>query len=165
MQANFIRPAMNYGLIIGALFSFNFLLSVSSNPYAGLISNIIIILIPVFFYKVTVRLRANECEGVITFHQAFHFIVRIVIYGTLISALTKYIYVRFINPEYSDILFERSLQMLTELVKTPVGQEEQEAMREMYRPMNFTCVISIGVYLAGVVMALILAAIIKKEED
>lgn len=165
MQSNDIKPAMQYGLITGVLFSLNFLLSVAGNPYAGALSNVISILIPIVVYQLTVRFRTTECDGILSYYGAFRFILRLFIYGSLISAMTKYIYLKFINPECSDMLYEHSMQLFTQIMKTPVGKEEQEALKEMYSPVNYTLVLSIGDYIAGVIVALIMAFFIKRDTN
>lgn len=164
MQQNIFRSSMFNGLIMGGLFSLNFLFSVISNPYLSLLSYLLIIYILIYTYKSTVKYRDNENNGIITFGKAFTFITLTYFFAGVISGIVKYIYLQFIKPDYLSLALDQSLVMM-EKMNFPITDQQIELMQSMMKPATYALeVIWLNLFL-GMIIGLIMAAFIKKEKD
>jgi len=92
MQPSISKSAMFNGLIMGVIFSINFLLSVSKITSLVLLTNVIAVLIVVGIYRQSIKFRDTECEGFITYWKSFSLILLTFFYAALISSVIKYIY-------------------------------------------------------------------------
>ncbi len=164
MQPNIIRSAMSYGLIMGLLFSINFLLNVSGNNVLfSLLGYAVTIVIIVAAYKMAIHFRDNDCEGYISYGKSFSLILLMFFFGAIISALTKYVYCQFINPEYLENVMQQSIQML-ESMNFPMVDEMYENMESLMNPFSFaTQYIWINVLL-GAITGVVMATFVKKEK-
>ena len=164
MQQNIFRSSMLNGLIMGGLFSVNFLFSAMTNPVLSLLSNLIIIYILIYTYKSTVKYRDHENEGSITYGKAFSFITLSYFFAGVISGIVKYIYFQFIKPDYLMAALDQSLVMM-EKMNFPVSDQQVELMESMMKPATYALeVIWLNIFV-GMIVGLIMAAFIKKEKD
>lgn len=99
MQPNIIKSSMSNGLILGILFSINFLLSITKITPLVLISYGLMTFILVVTYRTAIRFRDKECLGEINFGKAFSFIILTYFFAALISSVVKYVYFQFIDPD------------------------------------------------------------------
>ena len=164
MQPSISKSAMFNGLIMGVIFSINFLLSVSKNTTLVLLTNVIAVLIVVGIYRQSVRFRDTECEGFISYWKSFSLILLTFFYAALISSVVKYIYFQFINPDYLDQMFQESMKMMRTM-KFQITDESTDQMKSMLKPATYTLVYVWINVLMGAIVGFIMAAFIKKEKS
>ena len=158
------------GLIMGALFSVNFLFTTSKNLIFLLLSYLIITLIIVLMFRMTKRYRDVECGGYIRYWRAFNYVVLTFFFAGIISTVFKILYTTFINPEYLTVLLEQSMQQIEqnrgifERLNLPLDDNYYAELERQMRPVNYSIqTIWINV-LSGTLLGLILAAIVKKQK-
>jgi hypothetical protein len=164
MQPNIMKSAMHNGLILGVIFSINFLLSVSKITALILFTYAVAAIILVMLYKIAIRFRDIECQGVISYGKAFLYIILIFFYAALISTVVKFIYLRFIDQSYLEIIFQDTMKML-ETMKLPMNSAEIERTESMFKPLNFSLLYIWSNLLIGTFVGLIMAAFVKKEKS
>jgi len=164
MQPNILKSAMLNGLIMGVVFSLNFLLSISKIPSLTLLSYVVVTFILVGMYKLSIRFRDVECEGVITYGKAYSFILLTFFFAAIISSVVKYVYFQFINPAYLEQLLQDSMKAL-ETLKFPIDEAAYEQMGKMMKPASFTLQYIWLNVLMGSFVGLIMAVFIKKEKS
>jgi hypothetical protein len=164
MQPNIIKSAMLNGLIMGVLFSINFLCSLSQITAIILLSYILMIYILVAVYRSTVKFRDVECNGVITYSKAFSYVLLTFFFASLISSIAKFVYFQFVNPNYLDTIFQESMKMLQKM-KFPIDDESMKQVESMLKPASFSLqFIWINVFI-GSLVGLIMAVFIKKDKS
>jgi len=152
------------GLIMGVIFSINFLLSVSKITSLVLLTNVIAVLIVVGIYRQSIKFRDTECEGFISYWKSFSLILLTFFYAALISSVIKYIYFQFINPAYLEEMFQESVKMM-KTMKFLITDESTDQMKSMLKPATYTLVyVWVNVFM-GAIVGLIMAAFIKKEKS
>ena len=164
MQPNIIKSTMFNGLIMGALFTLNFMISLSKNSILGILSYLIVAGIVFLMYKMSVQFRDKECEGNITYGRAFLFVIYTFFFAALISSIVKYFYFRFINPSYLDELLQESLKAM-EMMKFKIDDEAYNQVSDMMKPANMALqFIWVNMFI-GMIVGLIMAAFVKKEKS
>ena len=163
MQSNIFKSSMSYGLILGALFSVNFLLSLTNNSLLGLLSWVVVAAILVATYKMAVRYRENDCEGFISYGKAFSLIALMFFFAAIISAFVKFIYLQFIDVTYLERQLEQAMLML-ESMSLPIPNESYEIMTTMLTPIFFSITSIFTNMFLGVFTGLIMAAFVNKEK-
>ena len=164
MQPNIFKASMFNGIIMGVIFSVNFLFSVSKITLLITFTNIIAVLIVVLIYRLSVKFRDTECEGFITYRKAFLYILYSFFFAALISSVVKYIYFQYINPSYLESMFQETMKMLTSM-KYPITDAVETQTRSMLKPASYTLIyIWVNVFM-GLIVGLIMAAFIKKEKS
>ena len=164
MQRKIINSAMLNGLIMGFLFSINFLFSISKNTTFLLLSYTLAAIIVVTMYRMSVRHRDVDCEGVISYGKAFLFILLTFFYAALISTVVKYVYFQFINTGYLENMFQESIKMM-QLLKFPMNDAEIAQMESMFKPASFSLIYIWTNLLLGTIVGLIMAAFVKKNKS
>ncbi|MDD3321838.1 MAG: DUF4199 domain-containing protein [Paludibacter sp.] len=164
MQPNIIKSAMTNGLILGVLFSVNFLLSVSKSIPLVLLSYGLMAFILVLTFQFSKRFRDKECNGIISFGKSFSFILLSYFFAALISSIVKFIYFQFINPEYLSKLLNESMKAV-EMLKLPIDSASYEQMEGMMKPATFSLqFVWLNVFM-GTIIGLIMSPFIKKEKN
>jgi hypothetical protein len=158
------NSAMQNGLILGAIFSVNFLLSVTQNPFLSLLSNILAIGLLFILYKMAVRFRETECEQVISYWKAFLYIILMFFYASLISAIFKFVYLKFININYLDQIFNQMMKVFEEF-KIKIGDSDIKEAEAMFRPLNFAIISIWSNMIIGTITGLIMSIFIRKEKN
>lgn len=164
MQPNIMKSAMHNGLIVGVIFSVNFLLSVSGITALVLLTYAVAIIILIMLYKIAIRFRETECDGAISYGKAFSYILLIFFYAALISTVVKFIYLRFIDQTYLESIYQETMKAL-EAMKFPMNTPEMEQAEKMFKPLNFSLLYIWSNMLLGTIVGLIMAAFIKKEKS
>lgn len=164
MQSNLLKTSMINGLIMGVLFSLNFLISVPKNTILGILSYFIMAAIVVIMYRMAIRYRDNDCEGYISYGKVFSLIIYTFFFGALISSLVKYIYFKFIDTTYLDNLLQESLKTM-EAMKFTVDDNAYNQMSEMMKPASMALQYIWVNMLGGLVVGLIMSAFVKKEKS
>ena len=164
MQSNIFKSAMINGLIMGVLFSVNFLLSISKVTFLILLSYLVISFIVVGIYRMSIRFRDVECGGAIRYGKAFSFIVLTFFFAALISSIVKYVYFQFINPTYLDELLNESLKAI-QMLKIPIDKASYDQMAKVMKPATFSLQYIWMNVIVGTILGLIMAAFVKKEKS
>jgi hypothetical protein len=164
MQPNILKSAMLNGLIMGVIFSLNFLLSISKVPSLTLLSYVVVTFILVGMYRLTVRFRDVDCEGVITYGKAYSFILLTFFFAAIISSVVKFVYFKYINPNYLDQLLQESMKAL-ETLRFPIDEAAYLQMGKMMKPASFTLQYIWLNVLMGSFVGLIMAAFIKRDKN
>ncbi len=164
MQPTIIKSAMVNGLIMGAMFSINFVISIAKITILGLLSYVIITLILVGIYKMVIRFRDVDCKGEITYWKSFSFILLTFFFAAIISSVVKYIYFQYINPDYLAQMFEESMKLM-EKMNFPMNDASVAQMESILKPATFTLqYIWINVFM-GSLVAMVMSGFVKKEKD
>lgn len=152
------------GLILGILFSVNFLISLTGSGFAGFLSFLITILIVYYTYRSVVKFRETECNGAITYGKSLAYIVLSFFFAALIGAAVKYFYVAFINKDYLDTLLQETYKMM-DMMKFPVTEEAYIQLEKMMSPVGFAFQsIWVNVFL-GLLLGLIMSIFVRKEKS
>lgn len=165
MQPNIMKSAMKSGLILGVLFSLNFLLSLSNNTFLNILTYLIMAAAIVAIYRMTIQFRDKELGGYITYGRSFLFILLSFFYGALISSLVKFLYFQFINPEYLENLFNETMLLMENLGLADQEEIYEENLNTLLRPASFAIQYIWINMLGGVVVGLIMSAFTKKEKS
>lgn len=164
MQTNFLRSVMINGLILGTLFSVNFLMSASGLAFMSLLSLVLMVVIIAVMYKLTVRFRDTESNNVISYRVSFSYILLSFFFASLISSAVKFVFFKYIQPDYLEQAMEQSFQLL-ETMKMPNMDEALEQMDKMMKPANMALqFIWLNTFM-GTVVALVMSAFVKKEKS
>lgn len=163
MQSKIRKSAMQNGLIMGVIFSVNFIFSVSGTYLLGFLTNVITLVILWVMYKMAVKYRNNECEGTITYVNAYRYISSVFFYASLISAIVKYIYMKYIDANCAQWLFNQAVQA-QQLFQLKGSTEEQDALQQVYTPINYAILFIAVNNMLGMVLGLIMAGFIKKDK-
>jgi len=168
MQSNVYHAAMKYGLLMGVLFSVNFLFSISTTPFVALLSYLLIAFILVLTYRFAVAYRDKDNGGTCTFGQAFFFIFLLYLFAAIISSVVKYVYFKFIDVNYLSELLNKSsaiMQQIQEQFKLEVPDDYYDSMEKMMNPAMYTLqFIWVNAILGGLV-GLIMAPFVKKSKS
>ena len=155
---------MQNGLILGGIFSLNFLLSTSKSSPLIFITYFIAALIVSMLYRFSIKFRDVECEGVITYGRAFSYIILLFFYAALISTVVKYIFFRFINPGYLETMFQDTMKMM-ETLKFPMTSAEIDQTESMFKPLSFSLLYIWSNIIMGTLVGLIMATFVKKTKS
>jgi F0F1-type ATP synthase assembly protein I len=164
MQPNIIKSSMQNGLILGILFSVNFLLSISKAVPLVLLSYLLMGFILVITYRTTIRFRDIDCLGSINFSKTFSFIILTFFFAALISSIVKYFYFQFINPDYLAKLLDDSMKAV-EMLNLSFGTSSYDQMEKMMKPATFSLQFIWMNVLMGTLIGLIMAPFIKKDKN
>jgi len=164
MQQNIVKSAMINGLIMGVIFSFNFLIALPKSSILAFLSMAIICIIVVMMYRMAVKFRDNECEGTISYGKSLSYIILTFFFGSLIAALVKFIYAQFINREFPDYLMQVQLKLLDSW-KIPIDENMYSQLEKMNSPIGLAAQTIWSNVLLGIILGLVLAFFVKKEKS
>lgn len=164
MKPEALKHAMYFGLILGVIFSLNFFLSTLVGVWFTSLQWVVTLSIPYIVYRLTVDCRERVCDGAISYGVALWYGIQLFFYAALISAVFKFIYFKFLNPEYLSNMLGETLRLLDELkVSSDTFNEEQmrELMTPLYMSMQY---VWLDVFL-GLLVSLVTAIFAKKEKS
>jgi len=164
MKANIVKSTIRSGIILGGLFSINFLLSIPSNVITGLLTWVMIAIIIVATLRLSREYRDKELEGFISYGKSLGFILLSFFYASLISAFVKIIYFQFINPNYLIEIYNQTM-LLMEQFGFPITAEFERSMNSLLKPVPYSFFSIIGNMFYGLILGLIMAAFVKKEKS
>jgi hypothetical protein len=164
MQPTIMKSAMQNGLIMGVIFSINFLLSASKILPLVVITYAIAVTIVFLIYRYTIRFRDLECNGEISYGRAFSYIILLFFYAALISTAVKYIFFRFINPGFLDTMFQDTMKMM-QVMKMSMNNAEIDQTQKMFTPLSFSMLYIWSNVIMGVIVGLIMAVFVKKDKS
>ncbi len=162
-----MKPAVKYGLIsgiVGVLFNLVMYITGINRTSSIQIIQWLTVIIPIAFMYMAIKTYREEIgNGWITFGKAFNqaFIVGIV--GGLIGSVYHFLYLKFIDPTYSDYLMQVQLEKMTER-----GMSDEiidKAMKQMEPFMTPVVQLGFAIFFSlfiAAVLGLIMAGIMKK---
>ncbi len=162
MRAEMNRHAMNFGAIMGLLFSVNFL--VTTIKSLAFCQYIFVVIIVYAVYKFAVHCRENVMEGYISYGSALWYVMQLFMYGSMISAMVRYVFYQFIKPDFLQNQLNETMQALqnTSMADMISGEVYQQTV-EMMTPLNMALQSIWLNLILGLLLGLVVAAIVKKQ--
>lgn len=127
----FYQDAMKYGTYLGAFWALTYILLFRSfnSPALSLLASAMFISSPFVAGKLTIRFRKNECGNYMKYPQAWTFLFCMYLCATLLSTLTNYIYLNYIDGGATLAEMTRILTEASSTQEIEVSAKEQlEAM-------------------------------------
>jgi hypothetical protein len=164
MGTDMNRHAMNFGAIMGVLFSLNFL--VVTIKSVAFLQYFLIVAIIYCAYRFVVDCREKILGGAISYRSALWYVIQLFMYGSMISALVRYLFYAYIKPDYLQILLNEAMQTLqnSSMASLVNGDVYQQAL-EMMTPLNMALQTFWTNLILGLLLGLILAGIVKRNEN
>lgn len=165
MQTSLTSSATKYGLIIGLFLAFNFLFATANNIILFYFSNLFFLLTFFYVYRFTVQFREKERNGVISYGDAFLYVMLLFFFGGILYAGTIFIYCKIINPTFlvnlynSKPTFEQINSNFTQL-----GYPKDFYKRMLTSPPAYALISIAGIAMIGVTTGVIMGFFIKKKE-
>lgn len=161
-KSNPVAHAMRYGLVLGACFTANFLLSASSTPLLALLTYPIQIYIWVFAYRSARTFRDNECGGIIGYRSVVSYITQLFFFGALIGGVIELIYLKYIAPDYLENMFNEAMLLLEQL-NIDLPEASIDTAHSLMRPTQYVLQFITGKCIGGLLLGLIYAFFIRKK--
>lgn len=164
MGADMNRHAMNFGAVMGLLFSLNFL--VTTIKSIAFLQYLFVIVIIYCAYRFVVHCRENVMNGAISYGSALWYNMQLFMYGAMISALVRYVFYSYIKPDFLQNQLNETLMALqgTPMAEMISGEVYQQTV-EMMTPLNMALQAIWLNLMLGLLLGLILAAIVKRSEN
>ncbi|MBO5345815.1 MAG: DUF4199 domain-containing protein [Paludibacteraceae bacterium] len=158
------RHAMNFGAVMGLLFSLNFL--VTTVKSIAFLQYLFVIVIIYCAYRFVVHCRENVMNGAISYGSALWYNMQLFMYGAMISALVRYVFYSYIKPDFLQNQLNETLMALqgTPMADMISGEVYQQTV-EMMTPLNMALQAIWLNLMLGLLLGLILAAIVKRSEN
>lgn len=164
MQPTMTNSAMRNGLILGVLFTVNFLISASGVAMLGLLSYLITALIIYYTYRFTVNFRDKESEGFISFARAYWYVLLLFIFASIVSSFTKYFYLKFFGTAFLENMFNQNIAVFEQIMPS-VPEKMYDTMEILTNPEMFTIMTAWTNMFLAIIFGLIIAAMVKKEKN
>lgn len=164
MNVQMGRHAMNFGAIMGLVFSINFLITTIKSLV--FLQYIFIVAIIYLAYRFVIHFRDNVNEGEISYGYAFLYILQLFMYASMISAVVRYLFYSYIKPDFLQNQLNETLAALqgTPMANIITGDIYQQTV-ELMTPLNMALQAIWLNLLLGVLLGLILAAVVKKNKS
>ncbi len=163
MGAQMNRHAMNFGAIMGLLFSVNFL--VTTIKSLAFCQYIFVVIIVYAVYRFAIHCRENVMEGSISYGSALWYVMQLFMYGSLISAMVRYVFYQFIKPDFLQNQLNETMQVLQNTsMADMISGEVYEQTIEMLTPLNMSLQAIWLNLILGLLLGLIVAAIVRKQD-
>lgn len=163
-----VNHAMLFGLETGVFFAFKFILQAEAQQSgSGWLVALYYLLTLYIIYGIirsALHYRMTDCGGTITFGQAYRYILLLFVFSSIVAALVRVIYLKWIDGSYLVRLGEQ-MQKVMEMNELKVSEAErtalQEALPEILKPVRFSLYyIFLDVFM-GIVAGLLLAGPVK----
>lgn len=156
------RHAMNYGIVLGTVFSLNFF--ISTIPSISFLQFLLIGVIIVLVSKITINCREKIFNGTASYGRLLWYIVQLFMYASLISAFFKYLFYTVLRPNFLSEQIDTTMQTLSSVgAMQPFLDTMQENMVQSITPLNMA-IQSIWLnLLAGLILGLIISAFLYKK--
>lgn len=164
MKPEALKHAMYFGLMLGLVFALNFFLSTLNNGWFAALQWVITLTIPYLVYRLTVDCRNRVSGGAISYGAALWYGIQLFFYAALISAVFKFIYIKFLNLDYLPYLVNESLVLLDKF-NLLSGDFDEEQVRQLYTPLYVTMQSIWSNVFVGVFVSLVTAAFAKKDKS
>ena len=164
MGANINRHAMNFGAIMGLVFSLNFL--VTTIKSLAFLQYLFIVVIIYCAYRFVVHCRENVMGGAISYGSALWYNMQLFMYGAMISAMVRYIFYMYIKPDFLQNQLNETMQALqsTPMADVITGDVYQQTV-EMMTPLNMALQSMWLNLILGLLLGLVMAGVVKKAEN
>jgi hypothetical protein len=164
MGTDMNRHAMNFGAVMGVLFSLNFL--VVTIKSVAFLQYLLIVAIIYCAYRFVVDCREKILGRAISYRSALWYVIQLFMYGSMISALVRYLFYAYIKPDYLQIMLNEAMQTLqnSSMASLVNGDVYQQAL-EMMTPLNMALQTFWTNLILGLLLGLILAGIVKRNEN
>lgn len=157
---------MKNGLILGAVLAAIFLLSTNTYSFTAIIANVLFIYSFFIVYRMTVRFREMENDGIISYKHSLLYIVFLFLYASLVSGIVVLVYCKFLVPDYLASIMENEeiKQLMSALAKQMnVSQQElNQSIDLLMTPVSYTMQYIWGHIFLGIFTGLIMSVFIKK---
>mgnify|MGYP002623545059 CR=1 FL=1 len=162
-RQNVIKSMMTSGLIVGILLALTFICSTQSSTYIKIIMYAIEVatLVLVWFYAK--KYRDTELGGYISWGQAFGYIVGIYFFGALIGAITRLVYLQWIDTAYLENMFEQ-VMTIVEDSSTNLPDDFADLLQKLLTPINIALYSIMGECMGGVFVGAIMGIFLRKKE-
>lgn len=164
MKPDVLKHAMYFGLILGLIFCLNFFLSTFDNGFLTALQWVVTLTIPYLVYRLMVDCRDRVSGGAISYGAALWYGIQLFFYASLISGIFKFIYFKFLNPDYLPNMLNESLRILDELNMLS-GSQVEEQVRQLLTPLYVSIQYIWMDVILGVLVSLITAAFAKKDKS
>jgi hypothetical protein len=163
MGMNMNKHAMNFGAIMGLAFSINFLIT-TVKSLAFLQYGFVVVII-YLAYRFAVHCRENVMEGYISYGSALWYVMQLFMYGSMISAMVRYVFYQFIKPDFLQNQLNETMQALqnTSMADMISGEVYQQTV-EMMTPLNMALQSIWLNLILGLLLGLVIAGIVKKQD-
>lgn len=109
--------------------------------------------------------RDKENQGFISYAKAFNLGLAITAVGTIVSTIFFYFHVSFINPGMIEFAKSKQLQQLQERGMSDQEIEQALSISDRFMtPVMFTFFGLLASFIIGLILSLIIAAVLKKED-
>ena len=158
------RHAMNFGAIMGVIFSINFLITTIKS--LALLQYGFVVVIIYLTYRFAIHCRENVMEGSISYGSALWYVMQLFMYGSMISALVRYLFYMYIKPDFLQNQLNETMQALqgTSVAEIITGDVYQQTM-EMMTPLNMAFQSIWLNLILGLILGLVIAAIVRKDKN
>lgn len=163
-KPNPVGHAMKWGLLIGACFAVNFILSATGITVLSLLTYLVEIFILIATWRIAKNYRDEELGGEITFGKAWSYLFMLFFFASLIGGIVKWVYLQWIRPDYLDTMFSQAMLLLEQLnVELPDDTAEQ--FQRMLTPIRYTMQMITSDTLLGALLGLIYAPFLKRKNN
>ncbi len=161
------KNALNWGVILGvALIIYSLLmwfLDLSLEKWVSWVSYLIIIGALIVATK---SYRDNTLGGVISYGQALGYGTLVVMFGSIVTAIYTYLFMKFIDPEFIDKIL---LMTEEQLIEKGIPDEQIEMGIEMQKKFMTPTIMSLGSIptytFIGFIISLITSIFLKKKSE
>lgn len=154
--------AMRSGLILGAVFATNYVLS--TYPAVSFFSWIIELFILWLVYKMTVKCRDEVLGGVISYGSALWFNVQLFLYSAMVAGVFKYVYLKFLRPGFLGELREKLVVSFDNLpIDDATREQVLSSLDQTLIPENIALYSVMGDVILGFLVGLVVAAIVRRD--
>jgi len=164
-----LKPAMNYGLLFGAvLIAFSVMTWAFNLTMEKYISYSVYLVMIVCMFLFTRKYRDEYAGGFITYGKALKFSALTLLFVTFINGFYAFIFYKFIDPGMVEVILERTRDTMLE--KNSELTEEQIDMaiswqRKFMSPLMMFVSSVIGLYFIGIIIALITSIFVRKKDN
>jgi hypothetical protein len=163
MDQNSNKSAMQNGLIVGAMIAVKFLITALKIPVLSSFSVFLSIGIIVFLYIATKKFRDAQTDQSMTYNQAFGYIFRVYIYGSVIGSLVMLFYA-LLNADFLGVMLNDTL-MIYEKMNINIDDKTYDILNAVFKPAPYALFNIFGSALVAAFWSLILALFLKKEKS
>ncbi len=164
IQANPFRHAMRAGLILGAMIILLFVCMTTTHVLTTIATPLLIGAILWLTYHYAKHYRDTECNGTITYRQAFSYMLILYFFAALVAGVLRYGYLEFINTTYLTDSFNQAM-LLFEQMQMDIPTDLVDEMRKLLTPARFTMQFIMYDCMMGMFLALILSFFVRKKKE
>ncbi len=156
------RHTMKYGLAMGVVIFLLFVCMTVPHVITTIAAPLLMGAVVWLTYRFAKHFRDTECSGTISYYQAFSYILILFFFASLVTGVLRYGYLDFINTSYLTESFNQTMLVL-EQMQVEMPTEVTEEMRRLMTPTRFTMQFIMVDCMAGLFLALIIAAFVRKK--